>query len=114
MIIITQGLAALATFLIVVNSLTVRLGQQLVVIVLFFTSALWCYMLGRVTVGPRVYSILVLADSVRFLNAVLGLDEDSFGKTKHSKLPNIDGNSSALKCFAGCIEKVSDCASGSG
>ena len=72
---ITQGLAALSVFLLVVNAITISLGQRLVVVFLFLLATIWVYLLGSITRSARVYSFLVLAESSKYLNSVLHIDE---------------------------------------
>lgn len=74
LVLITQGLAALSVFLLVVNAITISLGQRLVVLLLFLLATVWVYVLGSITRSARVYSFLVLAESSKYLNSVLHID----------------------------------------
>ena len=63
--IISQGLAALATFLVAIAAMAFPIGMRLIIVTLFLFAVVWAFILGRLTAASRVYAIVVLADSVR-------------------------------------------------
>ncbi len=75
MTLITQGLGGLAVFLIVISAMTFASGQRFVVIVLFLVAIGWVHFLCSITREARVYSFLVLAESTKYLNLVLWIDQ---------------------------------------
>ena len=75
MLLITQFLGALSVFLIVVQAITNAGGQRFVVVALFACATVWVYVLGSMTVNSRVYAFLVLAESTKYLNTVLHVDQ---------------------------------------
>lgn len=64
MSIISQGLAALAAFLIAINAISIVYGQRAVVIALYVGATIWTLLLGKLTASSRTYGVVVLADSV--------------------------------------------------
>jgi hypothetical protein len=100
--IITQGLAALSIFLLVISSFTIAAGQRVVVVLLFATAVVWIWFLGTFTRRARVYSVLVLAESSKYLNLVLHVDQ-CLGKDKQIQDPTRQ---------ASCCECVTRCLSG--
>lgn len=72
---ITQGLSALAVFLIVTGAMTIPTGQRVVVVLLLIFAVAWIYMLGTYTRSSRVYSVLVIAESSKYVNLVLHMDQ---------------------------------------
>ena len=81
MLLITQFLGALSVFLIVVQAITNAGGQRFVVVALFAGAAVWVYVLGSMTLNARVYAFLVLAESTKYLNTVLHVDQYIGSKT---------------------------------
>jgi hypothetical protein len=92
MAIISQGLAALAAFLIAINAINFSYGQCAVIITMYAAAAIWTLLLGKLTASSRTYGIVVLADSVRFLNTALGLKD------------SVDERGPSCRCFCSHTE----------
>ena len=103
MLIITHGLAGLSIYLVVISSFTIPFGQRFVVVLLYASAVAWIWFIGTFTRRARVYSVLVLAESSKYLNLVLHLDQYMGKKKQNPAATRTSTCCISCECITRCL-----------